>query len=91
MHDESTPSFGPVGFDVTAPAIVAKAPGPREEGRLHRAALVVSAMISGATPEEVAGYLEEGFPAETHEALERPWELAEIRAHVHLLQVAAAA
>jgi hypothetical protein len=42
-------------------------------------------IVAGSTPEELAGYLDDGFPDSTGEALERPGERDEMGAHVDLL------
>lgn len=73
-------------------------PGPQipvHESTRDRLVRVAAAMVAGATPEEITGMLDEGFPPEVDEALERPGELAEMRAHVdlllHVMQTPAAA
>jgi hypothetical protein len=50
-----------------------------------RLVLSLVAIVDGATPEELAGYLEDGFPARVADGLERPDERAEMSAHVDLL------
>lgn len=52
-----------------------------------RARLVTTlyAIVDGRTPEEIAGYLESGFPQEIDDALNRPGERDEMAAHVALM------
>jgi hypothetical protein len=56
--------------------------GEQTKGRL---ALVLMAVVHGCTPEEVAGFIDNGFPAEVERTLERPFEREEMAAHVDLL------
>lgn len=50
-----------------------------------RLSQVVAAIVTGATPEEIVSYLEDGFPAEVDQLLARPLEAEEMGAHVDLL------
>lgn len=47
----------------------------------------LAAMVHGETPEAIAGYLRDGFPASIREALARPFEREEMSAFVDLLLV----
>lgn len=55
------------------------------DGTRERMVYVLTAMLQGATPEDVAVYLADGFPPAVAEALERPGEVDEMGAHVDLL------
>jgi hypothetical protein len=46
---------------------------------------VLAAMLCGKTPEEIAGYVQDGFPAAVDELLARPHEADELDGHVDLL------
>ncbi len=65
--------------DVPAPAIRIS------DDVRERMASVLAAVICFKTPEEIVGYLRDGFPAEVREALEREHELDEIYAHIDVL------
>lgn len=46
---------------------------------------VCAAISLGATPEEITGYLTDGFPTEVAEMFDRPHEREEMDAHVGVL------
>jgi len=46
---------------------------------------VVACMVSGATPEEITGYLEDGWPESIEDMLGHPLEAEELGDHVDLL------
>lgn len=58
---------------------------PVETETKETMALALCAIVHGATPEDLAGYLDGAFPHEVIEALERAGERDEMWAHVDLL------
>jgi hypothetical protein len=46
---------------------------------------VIAAIISGHTPEEIAGFLDGKFPAAVERFIDRPHEAEEMSAHVDLM------
>jgi hypothetical protein len=56
-----------------------------DEATRTRLGEVLAAIALGCTPEEVSGFLEDGFPAEVSDLLERPLEADEMGAHVDVL------
>jgi hypothetical protein len=58
--------------------------GDEVRDRLRRS---VAAMMLHATPEDLAGYLQDGFPARVTDELERPLVREELDAFVDLLLV----
>ena len=60
-------------------------PVPVAEETKAAMALTLSAIVHGATPEEIVGYLDDGFPDDVREALDRPGERDEMGAHIDLL------
>lgn len=60
-------------------------PVPVGDETKERMATALCAIVGGATPEEVADYLDGAFPHEVVEALERAGEREEMYAHVDLL------
>lgn len=58
---------------------------PVSEECRARLVRVAAAMLAGATPEAIAGYLTNGFPGEIDEALARPFEAEELDAFVDVL------
>jgi hypothetical protein len=72
------------GFEVDDRPILAP-PVPVDDVTKERLATALSAIIAGATPEDLVDYLEQGFPASVTDALERPGERDEMYAHLDLL------
>lgn len=60
-------------------------PVPIEAATRERLTQLVAAITLGSTPEEIAGYLDDGFPDEVGLLLARPLEAEEMSAHVDLL------
>jgi hypothetical protein len=63
-------------------------PAPQAEvpaATRRRLMLALESIIDGATPEQLAGFLSEGFPPTVTAALERPWESEELSDHVNVL------
>ncbi len=56
-----------------------------DDATRERLALVLAAIVDGCTPEEVARFVEAGFPDDVWLALERPCERAEMDAFAGLL------
>lgn len=72
------------GFDAGTRDLPAPPAELAEETRA-RLALVVAAIVHQRTPEDIAGYLEDGFPEEITAGIERPGERDEMLAHVDVL------
>jgi hypothetical protein len=72
------------GFDAGQQVIPGPAVDVAPEVRA-RLVEVLAAMVCGKTPEEIAGYLEDGFPGEVGELLERPGERDEMAAHLDVI------
>lgn len=72
---------GFVALDVAIPSPLVDV---GEESR-DRLMLAVAAIMLGRTPEDVVGYLEDGFPAAVYVLLSRPHMAAEVRDHVSVL------
>lgn len=72
------------GFDAGTRDLPAPPAGVAEETRV-RLAEALTAIVAGATPEELAGYVEDGFPEHVAQALSRPGEQEEMLAHVDVL------
>lgn len=75
------------GFDVGEASLL-KPPVEIEDVTRARLVRVMAAVASGATPEEVTGFLEDGFPDEVEEQLGRPLETEEMSAHVDVFLAA---
>lgn len=65
--------------------VVPEPPVQIEDDTRDRLVRVILAIINGATPEELVGYLADGFPPEVDEALARPLEAEEISDHVDVV------
>jgi hypothetical protein len=46
---------------------------------------VIAAIVCGSTPEQITGYLQDGFPSLVIEMLERPGEVEEMHGHIDVL------
>lgn len=71
------------GFEETG--ALPSPPAPVDDATKARLTRVLTAIVSGATPGEVARYLEAGFPDFVEEALQRPLEGQEMADHVDVL------
>lgn len=78
------------GFKVAGDAPVI-APVELPDGARDEMVKILAAMISGATPEEIAGYQRDGWPDVVTELLERDGETEELGAHIDLLVAALSA
>lgn len=81
MDEGSEQMHGFDGGDVVLPA----PPIPVQDETRGRMIEVLAAVVTGATPQEITGYLDDGFPGEVVEMLDRPLEREEMSAHVDLL------
>ena len=72
------------GFDVRTVALPTPLV-PVSAAVRERCMQVLAAALGGNTPEQVAAYLERGFPVVVDECLARPWEADEVGAFVDLL------
>jgi alkanesulfonate monooxygenase SsuD/methylene tetrahydromethanopterin reductase-like flavin-dependent oxidoreductase (luciferase family) len=59
-----------------------------EDATRERLIRVVAAIVTGSTPEEVAAYLDRGFPDRVDELLAQPLQHDEFSDHVDLLLTA---
>lgn len=76
------------GFEAGDRELPAPPVGVTDETRATMAKVLVAIVggpEGGATPEELAGFLEDGFPGWVVEALERPGEGEEFNAHIDVL------
>lgn len=76
------------GFADDTDATVQRPPIPIDEHTRDRLVRVMASVGGGATPEEISGYLEDGFPAEVDEQLERPLEREEMSDYVDVFLAA---
>ena len=72
------------GFDEPDGVLPAATMAVSEETR-GKLVLMVASIVSGATPEEITGYLKNGWPAHVREMLDRPLEAEELGDHVDVL------
>lgn len=84
MGDSSQASTLADGFEIGDRRVPTPPVQVSDETR-RRLSLSLSAIILGATPEELATMLEDGFGPEVERVLERTGETAELSDHVDLL------
>lgn len=80
----TTDDTGLTGFATADVALPVPSAAPSPEA-LDRMAHHFAAAMLGKTPEEIVGYLQDGWPADVVALLAEPYELAEMHAHVNVL------